>query len=260
MSDTVTHAPGTFCWVDLATTDAGAAQDFYTRLFGWTAEDVPTDQGVPYTMLHNQGRHVCALFPLGPDMGDQPRWQAYVSVEDADSAVESAAALGGRVLMPPMDVMNAGRMAAIKDPTGAVFCLWQPGEHAGAELQNAPGSQCWLELQTGDTARAEGFYNGLFGWTAKVSQSVMEGQYQSFVSAGREVAGMMEIGDDWGPVPPNWAVYFCVEDCDACVAEAERLGGKTLFPAMTIPDVGRFAFLQDTEGAGFAVIQLSCAS
>ncbi len=260
MSDSATHAPGTFCWVDLATTDAGAAQDFYTRLFGWTAVDVPTDQGVPYTMLLYQGRRVCALFPLGPDMGDHPRWQAYVSVDDADAAAETAVRLGGRVLMPPMEVMSAGRMAAIQDPTGAVFCLWQPGEHAGAELQNAPGSQCWLELQTGDTARAEGFYKGLFGWTARTSESVTQGQYQIFVGAGHEVGGMMKIGDDWGPVPPNWTVYFCVQDCDATVAESERLGGRTLFPAMEIDNVGRFAYLQDPQGAVFAVIQPAYAS
>lgn len=257
MPETLNHAPGTFCWVDLATTDAGAARDFYSQLFGWTAVDVPIDQGVPYTMLLKDGKQVCALFPLGPDMGDHPRWQAYVSVADADAVVDTAVALGGRVLMPPMDMMQAGRLAAIQDPTGAAVCLWQAGDHAGAELQNEPGAQCWLELETNDKALAARFYGGLFGWTAKASQSLMEGKYDIFSCAGREVGGMLKIEEDWGLVLPNWAVYFGVENCDAAVAEAQRLGGQALFPAMEVANVGRFAFLRDPQGAVFAVIQLA---
>lgn len=259
MPATQNHAPGTFCWVDLATTDARAARDFYTTLFGWTAVDVPTDQGVPYTMLLKDKKRVCALFPLAPDMGDQPRWQSYVSVADADAAADSAAALGGRVLMAPMDVMQAGRMAVVQDPTGAVVCLWQAGEHRGAELQNEPGAQCWLELQTNDPELAARFYSSLFGWTTKVSHSVMEGKYEIFVNADQEIGGMLKIEAAWGPVPPNWAVYFSVDNCDAAVADAERLGGKALFPAMDVENVGRFAFLQDPLGAVFAVIQLGHA-
>ena len=35
MSQITTHAPGTFSWVELGTTDADAAKRFYAGLFGW---------------------------------------------------------------------------------------------------------------------------------------------------------------------------------------------------------------------------------
>jgi len=257
MPEMTYYPSGTFCWVDLATTDTMAAKNFYTSLFGWTAEDLQTDQGPPYTMLCKDGKQVCALFPLAPDMGEQPRWQAYISVDNVDTTVASAAALGGRVIMPPMDVMQAGRMAAILDPTGASVYLWQPVEHAGAQLLNEPGAQCWLELQTKDTESAAHFYGGLLGWTTRASESVMEARYEVFAKNDKDLGGMMEIQADWGPVPPNWKVYFGVEDCDATLARTLELGGQVLFPAMEIENIGRFAFLQDPQGAVFAVIQVA---
>lgn len=257
MPEVTTHRPGSFCWVDLATTDAEGAKAFYAALFGWTAEDLPTPHDMPYTMLRKGGKDVCALFVLGPGMGDTPRWQGYVSVTEVDAAADSAEALGGKVIVEPMDVLDAGRMACIQDPAGAHLCLWQPGEHRGAALKNEAGAQSWLELQTRDTELAARFYGGLFGWTTKVSQSVMEGKYDIFVVDGEEVGGMLRIEDDWGPVPPHWAVYFGVESCDRTVESAVRLGGRALFPAMDIENIGRFAFLQDPQGAVFAVIQFA---
>lgn len=257
MPEIQTHPAGTFCWVDLATTDAQAATAFYTGLFGWIAQDLPTDRGIPYTMLFKGAKRVTALFPLGPDMGYHPHWQGYIAVDDLDAAANSAVATGGALLMPPMDVMQAGRMAFIRDPGGAAVGLWQAREHKGAELLNESGAQCWLELQTRDKAQAARFYRGLLGWTTRASRSVMDGRYDIFVSNGREVAGMLRIEPDWGPVPPNWSVYFGVDDCDRAIARAVDLGGNALFPAMDVENVGRFAYLQDPQGAVFAVIQLA---
>lgn len=257
MSEIRPYPPGSFCWVDLATIDTAAAVDFYTGLFGWTAVDLPTDQGVPYTMLRQDGDDVCALYPLPPNMAEHPSWNAYVAVTDVDATLASAIDLGAQVLMPAMDVMSAGRMAVIQDPTGAVLSLWQARQHLGAGQQNRPGAMCWTELQTGDMGLAAQFYRDLFGWTTRTSQSVADMRYEILVHGEREVGGMLAIAPDWGTLAPNWAVYFCVEDCDGTLAEAARLGGKTLVPAMEVPDVGRFAFVQDPQGAVFAVIQLA---
>ncbi len=257
MPEMTDYQPGTFCWVDLATTDTHAARDFYTGLFGWSAVDVPTDQGPPYTMLRKGDREVCALYPLPPEMGERPGWNVYVSVADVAAVTDAAASLGAQVLMAPMDVMTSGRMAVIQDPTGAALSLWQAGEHAGAALQNEPGAFCWAELQTNATDAAGGFYRELFGWTSRTSQSLPDIPYELFLQGDREVAGMLKIQEDWGPVPPNWAAYFCVADCDAAMAEAVRLGGVALFPAMEAENVGRFAFLQDPQGAAFAIIELA---
>lgn len=255
MPEMSSYPSGTFCWVDLATSDTAAAKTFYTELFGWTAADLPTDQGPPYTTLSKNGKLVCALFPLSLDIDNQPRWQAYISVDDVDAVADIAVVLGGRVIMPPTDVMQAGRMATILDPTGAAVCLWQPGEHAGAQLQNESGSQCWVELQTKDKENAAKFYSGLLGWTTRTNESVMDVPYEIFVKNDRDLGGMMEFQADWRPAPPNWKIYFGVEDCDATLARAVELGGIILFPVMEIESIGRFAFLQDPLGAVFAVIQ-----
>ena len=57
--------------------------------------------------------------------------------------------------MDPFDVFDAGRMTVAQDPTGAVFGIWQAGEHHGAELANEPGSVTWNEVQTPDLGAAE---------------------------------------------------------------------------------------------------------
>ena len=89
----------------------------------------------------------------------------YVTVADVDEAAKRAEALGAKVLAPPFEVMDAGRMAVLQDPTGAVFQVWQATKHIGAKILNEPGALCWSELTTRDTKAAESFYTKLFGWT-----------------------------------------------------------------------------------------------
>jgi len=267
MTETPNHPPGTFCWVDLATSDIAAAKSFYAAVLGWAATDVPTDMGPPYTMFALGDHGVCGAYPLAPGC-DHPHWLSYVGVADLDAMVARAQGLGAEVAMPPMDVMEEGRLAVIRDPTGAHLGLWQPRRHLGSALCNVPGAPSWRELQTHDLEGAAAFYQGLFGWTVKPFEGYVDAAagYQIFVLDGREVGGMMAIGADWGrdahpdgtpggtEVPPNWSTYFGVADCDVAVAAAQAGGGRLLAPVMEIAGVGRFACLQDPQGAVFAVI------
>ena len=206
-------------------------------------------------MLMKDGKQVCALYAMGPDQAvAPPHWQSYVAVSDLDALASAVSSHGGNLLMPAMDVMDAGRTAVIQDPSGAVLGLWQPNRHRGAQLWNEPGAICWNELLTNDPDQAERFFSELFGWTTRTSQSVMEGKYHLLLSGEEQVGGMLRIEPEWGDMPSNWTVYFGVEDCDATIAEAEKRGGRTLFPPMEIEKVGRFAYLQDPQGAVFAVI------
>jgi uncharacterized protein len=254
MTETLRHPPGTFCWVDLAVADPEAAKGFYTAVFGWTALDLPTDVGPPYTTFAQDAQGVCGAYPLGPGQGGRPYWLPYVCVADLDATVAAAQALAAQITMGPMDVMDEGRLAVIQDPTGAHLGLWQPRRHQGAALWNRPGAPCWNELQTRDLESAAAFYEGLFGWTMRPFDGFTDGAYKLFLLDGRQVGGMLSIGADWGPVPPNWTTYFGVADCDAAVAKAEWLGARLLAPAMEIEGVGRFAHLRDPQGAVFAVI------
>jgi len=257
MAERTKHEPGTFSWVELATRDSAAAKRFYTSLFGWGVDEMPVGDGTTYTMLTKNGKRVGALYQMSAQQqGVPPHWNSYVTVASADDSAAQAKKLGGNVMLEPFDVLDAGRMAVVSDPTGAVFSLWQPKRHIGADLVNEPGAFCWNELYTTDPNKAADFYMGLFGWT-KDARHMDYGEYVIFNRGGRQMCGMMQIPKEWGPVPPHWLVYFAVDDCDASVAKATSLGAKAMMPPMDIENVGRFAMLTDPEGAGFAVIKLN---
>jgi predicted enzyme related to lactoylglutathione lyase len=100
----------------------------------------------------------------------------------------------------PFDVLDAGRVAAIGDPTGAVVSLWQPRSRIGAELVNESGALCWNELATTDVERAESFFGELFGWEYETDDS----GYVSVKNAGRLNAGMREQSEQERRAPPAW--------------------------------------------------------
>lgn len=259
MTTTTQHAPGTFCWPELATTDQAGAKAFYTKLFGWESSDSEMGPGETYTMLKLKGRDLGALYTMRQEErshGIPPHWNSYVAVANADRSAAQAKSLGGTLMAEPFDVMEAGRMAIVQDPTGAVFCLWQPKSHPGAGVLNEVGALCWTELMTTDAARAKTFYTGLFGWRAE-ERPMGPMTYTLFHNGSVQAGGMMQVTKEMGPIPSHWAVYFAVSDCDATVARAQTLGAQITVPATDIPEVGRFAFLQDPQGAHFGIIKLS---
>jgi hypothetical protein len=90
------YEPGTFCWVDLTTTDPAGAKAFYTSLFGWEAEDVPAGEAGTYTLLRLDGDEVCGLYEMDAGSrqgGVPPHWLSHVRVEDADAVASSTGGL-----------------------------------------------------------------------------------------------------------------------------------------------------------------------
>lgn len=258
MQETPSYAPGTFCWVELGTTDGEAAKRFYTGLFDWSFTDNPIGPEMVYTMLKRDGKDVGALYKMDAAMtshGIPPNWLSYVSVDNTDNATAKARELGATILKEPFDVFDFGRMAVIQDPTGAVFALWQAGTHPGAGVYNVPNSFCWNELATRDTVRAGDFYTKLFGWGKNVQQ-MGPMTYTTFLNGERPAGGMYEPPPEMGEVPPHWLAYFAVDDTDEKAKKAEGLGSKICAPPMDIPGVGRFAVIQDPQGAAFGIIKL----
>jgi uncharacterized protein len=251
---TPTYAPGTPMWVDLASPDVGASARFYNQIFGWTSKDLGEEMG-HYTMFFRDGKQVAAVSaPQSPNQ--PPSWSTYIATTNAEETANKVKQAGGQVLMGPMQVMDQGTMGVFADPGGAVFCVWQPAAHKGAELVNVPGSFSWNELATRDMDAARAFYTRVFPWTAKVNDMPQGGQYIEWQVAGRSIAGGMSMGSTYPPnVPPHWLVYFTVDNTDQTIKRTQELGGKVMAPAMDIPQ-GRFAVLQDPQGAAFAVIQL----
>jgi predicted enzyme related to lactoylglutathione lyase len=250
MSEVDRHPPGAFCWVELGTTDQNAAKDFYGKLFGWNADDVPMGPSGEYTMWKLKGRDVAAGYQLDPEQmpGVPPHWMVYVATSDADASARRAAELGGTVVKGPFDVAEHGRMAVLKDPTGAMFCVWQGKGNPGLGVVNEPGAFCWGQVNTTDTAKDQAFYTALFGWQAKASP-----EYTEWHLGGAPIGGMMPMPAESHGAPPHWLAYFAVADCDASAAKAVTLGARTYVPPSDIPGTGRFAVLADPQGAVFAI-------
>src|SRR5271157_5596333 len=102
------HAPGSFCWMELATTDQAAAKAFYSSLFGWQPIDMPMGPDEYYTMFNLNGGQVGAAYTIKPHMGGAPpHWGLYIAVTSADETAAKAAAAGGKVLSGPFDVMRS---------------------------------------------------------------------------------------------------------------------------------------------------------
>ncbi len=249
------YAPGTFSWTDLGTTDPAAAAAFYGVLLGWEGEETPAGPAGSYWMMRRDGHDVAGMMAMPEAQqaaGAPPAWTSYVSVADADAAAARAAELGGAVVMPPFDVLEAGRMALLQDPQGAVFAVWQARRHIGAALVNDPGAMTMNQLTTSDPQAAAEFYSGLFGWST--SQVAPEPQaYWSFHNAGVLNGGMMGLPPG-GPAPPHWLVYFTVADLDAAAAVIAAEGGEVIVPATAVP-AGRFLVARDPQGAHFALFE-----
>ncbi len=250
MGQRTSYPPGTFCWTDLATSDAPAATAFYTELFGWRTGALPGAAAGDYTLLLVGDARVAALYPVGESQ--HPAWLSYVSVVDVDATAARARALGGSVVRETADIATSGRMALLADPTGAVFAAWQARDHAGAALVNDPGAWCLNQLNTSDPEVAGRFYTELFAWRVE-PKGTDEQAYWGLYNGEALNAGMMPLPPGT-PAPPHWLVYFTTLDVDDAAAAIARLGGQVLVPPTVIPE-GRIVVATDPQGAAFALFE-----
>jgi uncharacterized protein len=259
MTEITSFAPGTPCWVDLASPDLDGSIEFYGALFGW---DVPESENAEqtggYRLAARDGKSTAGMMPQMQE-GQPPAWSTYVSVEDADATAEKVKGAGGQVLAEPMDVMDLGRMAVFADPTGAVFGIWQPGSFAGAEIVNEPNTFSWNELNTRDPEASKSFYSAIFGWTSRDMDMGEAGTYTTFRLAGSDedddsIGGLLDMrGRVPEEVPAHWLTYFTVDDRDATAGKAKEMGAEEMM-SMDM-EMGRLAILRDPQGAAFGIFQ-----
>lgn len=244
--------PGTPCWVDLMTTDQGAAREFYGQLFGWEAGAGPEETG-GYAIARIDGRAVAGI---GGMMGmDHPAaWNTYLATADADATSQAVEKAGGKVMAPAMDVMEFGRMAFAQVPGGGVFGYWQAGTHLGSGVANESNTLTWNEFMTRDYDGAKKFYADVFGYT--YTEMGDDGfQYSTIELDGNTVGGIGGLPAEVpAHVPPHWRAYFAVDDADAAVARVTALGGAVLRAPMDMP-YGRHADVADPQGAMFSIIK-----
>jgi predicted enzyme related to lactoylglutathione lyase len=266
-----TYPQGVPSWVDTEQPDVEAAIDFYGGLFGWTFEDV-MPPGAPgrYLIAKLDGLDVAGL----GSGGERTAWNTYIAVDDADDAVSKLVTAGAKVVSTPEDAGEGGRSAALADPEGAGFRLWQAKRRLGAQVVNQPGAWNFSDLHTPDPGESIAFYEKAFGWQVDdVGFGLMVrrpgyGDHleattdpdirarQSGISAppGFEDA-IAWIATTAAGEAPHWHVTFTVADRDQTVADAERLGAEILGQDDTAWT--REALIRDPQGAVFSASQFT---
>jgi predicted enzyme related to lactoylglutathione lyase len=178
--------------------------------------------------------------------------------------------------MEPGDVMESGRTAVFSDPEGAVFFVWQPKQHRGAQIVNEAGSLNFNNLNTRDADAAKSFYGAAFGWRTMPMGGGAEGwtlpgygdhlellnpgTLERMASMGAPagfadvVATVNPITEEQGGVSAHWSVTFAVDDADATAGRASGLGGQVVAGPFDAPWV-RMAVINDPQGATFIASQ-----
>jgi uncharacterized protein len=246
--DVDTNQPlGTPTWIDLGVPDLDRAMEFYAAVFGWEFDVGPVEYG-RYTSCLLRGRRVAAPSAMH-EPGADCFWNVYLATPHCDRTAERARAAGGELLAEPMDVMDQGRMAIVRDPVGAQFGLWQGRAHTGAQVVNEPGALVRNDLVTPTPEPARLFYAAVFDFSLDRNEDLPEFDF-TFLRRpdGHEVGGIMGA-----PASASaWSTTFEVAGTDAVVQRAVDAGGSS--PGGQDFLYGRLATITDPFGAEFSVI------
>jgi len=244
---------GAPCWVDLFTSDPDRSRAFYGQLFGWTSEDTGEEFG-GYVLFHKDGLPVAGCMRNDGQSGSPDLWSVYLASDDAKATVDAAAANGGQVLVPAMEVAELGSMAVVADAGQAAIGVWQPGLHKGFAILGEAGTPTWFELHTRDYEASVNFYQDVFAWDTHVAGDTPEFRYTTLGAGDSQLAGIMDASSFLPEgAPAHWSVYFGVDDTDAALADTVELGGSIVQPAEDTP-YGRLAQAADPTGARFKLV------
>jgi uncharacterized protein len=257
---------GEFGWVDLTASDLETQTRFYETLFGWTHEDVPAGPGQTYRLFYLDGGQVAGASQMTPEQypsGTSSMWNTYITVDDVDAIVKTAAELGAKVIVPPMDVLSQGRTAGIEDPTGAGVFFWQSPTQGERFKVGEPGALMWNDLNTPEPDKAAEFYSKLLGWDVKLIPTQSGEPYWAIAVDGQQEGGITGTRSDFMPMSsgmfegaaPNWRVYFGVENTAEAAEKAKAAGGQVLMEPMEVAGMTTFAVFADPGGAVFTVME-----
>lgn len=232
------YGEGVPCWVDAQLADVEAGKRFYGELFGWDFEEA-----FDSTVLARLDGEPVASLSRKTDGRMPTVWTVYFATPDAQTLVRRIREAGGQMVTAPVEIgAGLGTVALVTDPEGAVFGLWQAGEHQGFGRRHEIGTFVWAELYARDTEVANAFYGGLF--------------HDALFGPGAEPDfGRAAVTERFPAVmPPHFVVHFRVADCAGVLGTVSRLGGRVQLPPFET-SYGTVAVVSDDQGASFAVLE-----
>ncbi|MEA2934859.1 MAG: uncharacterized protein QOD74_1505 [Variibacter sp.] len=247
--------PNTFVWYELVTTNHAGAERFYRDVIGWKSESWGPNGDYKIMMMgESRVGGIMTLPKEACDAGARPCWLGYIGVTDLASAVDKLKKAGGEVHKDATAIPEIGSFAAVADPTGAAFILFQPnGSGTMPDTSRTPGHVGWHELYAGDGPKAYEFYAGQYGWTKDQAMDMgAMGVYQLFAAGAGAIGGIMTKPAE---VPmPAWIYYFNVEAIDAAAERVRKAGGQILKGPMEVPGPMWIVQCFDPQGAMFALV------
>jgi len=234
------HHQGKFVWNDLLTNDLNTAKDFYSRLFGWTFAELGR-----YTVVQNNGRNIGGMVELqsDPDNPSAARWLCTLSVDDVDAAVALFIDEGGTVNEGPLELLNRGRGALVRDPQGAQLVLLHANDGDPEDAEPAMGSWLWHELWSNNAEASLTFYQKLAGYDFDGDAT----DYLVLIRENQWRAGIRFLDDS--ELEMRWVPVVRVVDTKAIAENAVQLGGEIRVAPRPTESGGSVALLVDPSGA-----------
>jgi predicted enzyme related to lactoylglutathione lyase len=243
-----------FVWYELHPIDAKGVTDFYTKVFPWTVTGPDGD----YLMINVGDIDIGGMMahhPGGLHADNKAAWTSYIGVASIENSLVQLQTLGGTVHQQPEMIPNVGRFAAVSDPDGVIFMLFEPSP--GSKPSNlppaTPGGVGWHELTAIDWEKSWPFYAAMFGWEKGYAMPMGEfGTYQIFDVNGESIGAMMTRIDK--SQKPDWLYYFDVADTAATAELVKQHGGQVTRAPEPVPTGQIIAHCLDPQGGAFGLV------
>jgi predicted enzyme related to lactoylglutathione lyase len=249
LADPPTHLQltGKFVWADLFAEDDKAAMQFYSELLGWTWRTIGSGADT-YHLAENDGVPIAGLVQRNRQKGEVAGgiWIAFLSVPDARASAEQIVSLGGKTLVPVVQVNGRGDFAIFSDPAGALFGIARSDSGDPADFQSRLGDWIWIQLAVKDSVRSADFYAAVGGYD-KIARWDVNSDDDLLLSAGGYArAGVSKVDDNR---PAVWVPFVRVADAADAAARAQALGATLLLPPREDVPGGDLAVVADPTGA-----------
>ena len=241
-----------FIWADLSTFNIRKAKRFYKRCFGWHYQEM----GEGYLLCLSQKQSSAGLYTMPQEfrsIGMPSFWMSYIHVQDIEETVRQAEKHGAKVEIKPQQAPGGGRIALIRDPSGAGFTCYEGEALGGRDKNSSLGRMVWNELHVSELEKVKDFYTHVFDW--HIEETTHKDRYEIFTSTSETepIAGIQVSSNEIKGDKEYWGVYFLVNNLSTASRQIERSGGQVVGEQ---PLGNRPALLAyDQQGAAFYVVE-----